>query len=171
MTTTPHEIEDLFRDKRKFLIWKIFRMVSCQATAEDLVSEAFTRMVGLIDGKPIAQPSGFLHQTAHNLAIDHLRRERTRHRFLDIENGQAKSLQVASSEASPERVLEDRQQLARLTQSLSGLPERTRTVLLLNRIEGLSYPEISKRLGVSESTVYKDVRLALLHCLEAVGEE
>ena len=171
MAAAMDELENLFRCHRKSLTWKIFRMVSCRETADDLVSEAYARMAGVIHGRSVAHASTFLYQTAHNLAIDHLRREQTRRRFLDCDNAEKSSLEVASPEASPETVIVDRQRLKRLTQTLSGLPKRARKALLLNRVEGLTYPEIAERLGVSESTVYKDIRLALSHCLDAAADD
>ena len=164
------ELENLFKCHRRHLIWKTFRMVSCHETAEDLVNEAYTRIASVIGGRPVDHLPTFLYQMAHNLAIDYLRRERTRGRFVESREGDAAMLHVASPEASPETIAADRQRLDRLAQALSTLPARTRTVLLLNRIEGLPYPEIARRLGVSESTVYKDVQLALSRCLSADQE-
>ena len=145
-------------------------MVSCRETAEDLVNEAYARIATVLGHRPVEHMPTFLYQTAHNLALDHLRREQTRGRFVDAKGGDTAMLHVASPEASPETVAADRQKLGRLSDSLSVLPKRTRTVLLLNRIEGLSYPEIAKKLGVSQSTVYKDVQMALSHCLDALDE-
>ena len=170
MTRADAELENLFKCHRRHLIWKIFRMVSCHETAEDLVNEAYTRIASTVGCRRIDHLPTFLYQTAHNLAIDYLRREKTRDRFIDSREGEAAMLHVASPEASPETIAADRQRLDRLAATLSTLPPRTRTVLLLNRIEGLPYPEIAKRLGVSESTVYKDVQLALSRCLCTDGD-
>ena len=41
---------------------------------------------------------------------------------------------------------------------------------MLSRLEGLTYPEIARRLGVSENTVYNDIRAALARCLAAVDD-
>ena len=171
MTAAIEDLENLFRRHRKFLTWKVFRMVSCRETAEDLVNEAYARIVSVLCHKPVAHASTFLHQTVHNLAIDHLRHEKTRRRVLECETAGGRSLEIASPEASPEKKVADRQQLALLTQILSDLPHRARAALILNRMEGLSYPQIARRLGVSESTVYKDIRLAMSRCLDAVGKE
>ena len=42
---------------------------------------------------------------------------------------------------------------------------------MLSRLEGLTYPEIARRLGVSENTVYNDIRAALASCLASLDDE
>ena len=91
MTADIEELENLFRRHRKSLTWKALKMVSCRETAEDLVSEAYTRIIGVVGHGPVTHASTFLYQTVHNLAIDHLRHERTRHRVLDSESRGAAS--------------------------------------------------------------------------------
>lgn len=171
MTAGIEELDALFRRHRKALTWKAFKIVSCRETAEDLVSEAYTRIIGVINQRPIAHVSAFLYQTVHNLAIDHLRQERTRRHVMDADEAGSGRLEVASLDATPEKRMADRERLTHLTQALSDLPHRARMALILSRMHGLSYPQIAKRLGVSESTVYKDIRLAMSRCLDAVGEE
>ena len=58
-----------------------------------------------------------------------------------------------------------------LDQALKGVPHRARRVLILNRLEGWSYPEIAEHLGVSATTVQKDIRLALACCIDALSEK
>ena len=111
MTHTNAELENLFKCHRRHLTWKIFRMVSCHETAEDLVNEAYARIASAIRRRPVEHLPTFLYQTAHNLAIDYLRRERTRGRFIEQRQGENAMLHVASPEASPETIAADRQRL------------------------------------------------------------
>ncbi|MGB4238319.1 MAG: sigma factor-like helix-turn-helix DNA-binding protein, partial [Candidatus Hydrothermia bacterium] len=46
--------------------------------------------------------------------------------------------------------------------TLKGLPERTRQIFLLNRINGLKYKEIADLLKISIKTVEADMGKALL---------
>lgn len=48
-----------------------------------------------------------------------------------------------------------------LERSLARLPERERQILLLTARDGLSYPEVADRLGVSPETVEADLARAL----------
>jgi|AGTN01.1.fsa_nt_gi RNA polymerase sigma factor, sigma-70 family len=171
MDRARQAFEALFSSHRKTLVWKLFRIVACRDTAEDLVHEAYVRVATALGRHPVDHIPTFLYQTAHNLALDHLRRERSHSRFVDPAAGDETVLRVPSQEASPETAAADRQKLGRLADALATLPERTRRILLLNRIEGMPYPEIAEKLGISPSTVYKDIQLALAHCLTAVDEE
>ena len=52
--------------------------------------------------------------------------------------------------------------------ALMKLPERTRAVFLLRRLEGMSYSEIAIRLGVSVSAAEKHMLRAVRHLLANV---
>ncbi len=61
--------------------------------------------------------------------------------------------------------------LARMNALLDGLKPRARRVFLLSRLEGLPYTGIGVRLGVSLSTVAKDMALALRHCYQLLMDD
>lgn len=168
MARARKAFETLFSAYRPALIGRLARLVSCRDTAEDLAHEAYMRVAAALDRQPVDHVPTFLFQTAHNLAIDHLRRETRHNRLFDRGDPDVAAETVPSREASPETTAADRQALERLVTALDGLPERTRQVLVLSRLEGLSYPAIARRLGISQSTVYKDIQTALAHCLDAV---
>ena len=48
-----------------------------------------------------------------------------------------------------------------ISQTLEGLPERTREIFRLNRQEGLKYREIALKLSISEKTVEANMGKAL----------
>ena len=70
---------------------------------------------------------------------------------------------AAVEDFSPERILLGREAYARMVEALQELPERARTIFVLNRFEELSAGEIARRLGVSVSTVEKDMMRAIAH--------
>jgi RNA polymerase sigma-70 factor, ECF subfamily len=53
---------------------------------------------------------------------------------------------------------------------IQELPERRREIFKLSRVEGLSYKEISERLGISENTVDTQIRHALAHLRSYIVE-
>jgi RNA polymerase sigma-70 factor (ECF subfamily) len=75
---------------------------------------------------------------------------------------------VAATQPSPEGAAGDRQLIARLDAALAAIPARARQVLVLKRVEGWTYPEIAEHLGVSATTVQKDLRLAMATCAGAL---
>ncbi len=62
-------------------------------------------------------------------------------------------------------MLAGREALRRTTQVLMELPERTRHVFILRRLERLSHQEIAVRLGLSVSAIEKHMLRASRHLL------
>ncbi len=99
-------------------------------------------------------PRAFLYRTARNLMIDKIRQQRviSMETVMDFE-----SLNVSSDEADPFETTSARQELKLLQDALEHLPERTRDVIYLRRIQGLSQRETARRLRVSEPTVERHI--------------
>jgi RNA polymerase sigma-70 factor (ECF subfamily) len=69
---------------------------------------------------------------------------------------------------TPERILLGKEACERILVALRELPTRVRAVFVLARFEELKAPEIANRLGVSISTVEKDMRRAVAHLRDAI---
>ncbi|KAB0494792.1 sigma-70 family RNA polymerase sigma factor [Pseudomonas vancouverensis] len=128
--------------------------------AEDVVHDAYLRVLERTSDAPIEQPRAFLYRTALNLVIDDHRRNTLR---------QAESLDVLDSEEryftpSPQSALDHGQRLDMLQRALAELPPLCRESFLLRKIEGLSHPEIAKQLGISRALVEKHIVNAMKHC-------
>jgi RNA polymerase sigma-70 factor (ECF subfamily) len=61
----------------------------------------------------------------------------------------------------PDELAERREWRDTLRQAMERLPERQRAVVEMREIEGLTYPEIAKQLGVSERTAKSDYAKAM----------
>ncbi|QIB36477.1 RNA polymerase sigma factor [Ancylobacter pratisalsi] len=133
------------------------RLVGNPATAEDLVQQAFTNLIGRSEDAAL-DGSAYITQTVRNLALNHLRDVRRRAQVelsgLEIEH-------VADALPSPEMATLYRSELRRLLEAIAQLPTRRREAFVLNRIEGLSYDEIAVRMGISRNTVITQVVAAL----------
>ncbi|HMQ93899.1 MAG TPA: sigma-70 family RNA polymerase sigma factor [Amaricoccus sp.] len=125
--------------------------------AEDVVQDVFVR---LLAGAVEPRGEGLLVRMARNLAIDRLRRRRHR---------EAARPAVAAASATetpdPEAALAAREELRGLVKMLTSMPERRRRTFLMSRLDGMPQAEIARDLGVSLSTVEKDLRAALDICL------
>lgn len=124
-----------------------------------------TRRGSLAD---VSHLGAFVFQTAANILRDRKRREATRaanaHEPID-------EAQVDHTAFSPERVLLGREALGRLQTGLLDLPERTREVFFLGRIERMPYAEIAERLGVSLSAINKHMAKALVFLVARFEDE
>jgi len=96
------------------------------------------------------KPQQFVVTTARNLLIHRLRHERIvpMEAVADLD-----ALQAALDAPGPERTVVARDELRLLQTALERLPRRTREVIMMRRVEGLSRAEISVRLGIGEETI------------------
>lgn len=133
---------------------------------EDVAQAAFTRFAALDDPERIENPRAFLYRTAHNIAINELRRDTTRQRH-------ARALKSAPAEAATdeidaERVLLARESARSLEAAIRRLPRRKRRLLLLHRVHGLSYAAIARQTGLSQTHVKRLIADALADCRAAM---
>ncbi|EHS53353.1 RNA polymerase, sigma-24 subunit, ECF subfamily [Rhizobium sp. PDO1-076] len=161
-------LNSAFLSSRKSLIWGVMRIVHDQQAAEDLAQETYLRARKAIENGPIEHLEAFLHQTARNLAIDHLRRHAMTGAVVSYDIPESETANVATPAPSPEETLIQRERLALLYSALSRLPKRAQTVWILSRIEKWPYPKIAEHLGVSPNTVYNDLKMAIGHCHDAL---
>jgi RNA polymerase sigma-70 factor (ECF subfamily) len=81
-------------------------------------------------------------------------RKKERHRrHAPLPEGDEGEDRVPSLEAGPETVTTRRELAARIDAAIEALPDKYHEILVLREIEGLSYEEISKQLGMSKGTV------------------
>ena len=117
---------------------------------EDLRQEVYVRVYEAANKEFPAQPKAFLLRTAHNLLINRVKREQ----IVPIDAvADLDELGAAIEAPGPERSAIARDMLRRLQAALDRLPPRCREVVVLQRIEGLSRPEIAQRMGISQDTV------------------
>jgi RNA polymerase sigma-70 factor (ECF subfamily) len=128
--------------------------------AEDVVHDAYLRVLERSSDTPIEQPRAFLYRTALNLVVDDHRRNALR---------RTEPLDVLDSEEScfipsPHKVLDHGQRLDMLQRALAELPRLCRESFLLRKIDGLSHLEIAGQLGISRALVEKHIVNAMKHC-------
>jgi len=158
MMLTSVQIENLFHCYRDELTRRLTAMVHSRDTAADLMQEAYLRLLGLVNTRAVEHPRALLHRIATNLAIDHLRKDKSRHQIADSLDG---AIDVPCGAPSPERAALGKQRLQKFLKEIEALPPRTREAFLLYRVYGYSYREISTRMNISESGVEKLLMRAL----------
>jgi RNA polymerase sigma-70 factor (ECF subfamily) len=135
---------------------------------EDLVQEVFARIVARDNTKPVENLTGYIFQIASSVLMDRARRRRSRradahlHFEPDLHGG---------ADFDPERILSGREDLTRVMAALLSLPELTRTIFVLHRLEGRKQREIALQLGISIKSVEKHMVRAGRHLIRSLGEE
>lgn len=138
------------------------KKVQNREDASDLVQEAFLRMHKFQQNHSLDNARAFLYRTANNLAIDQMRRDRVHDRYLSSE-----MLPNHSDEEedkcvpSAERFASAEQELARTYEVIDSMPPKVRRAFLLHRGKDMSYSEIAKEMGVSNSMIEKYMTEAL----------
>lgn len=156
------------RERQDILVRFLRRQLPTDEDAQDVAQESLIRLIQYRDYEPELW-SSILYRIAINVLHDRGRRARTRqasaHVSLD-ENIQG----LLSPDQPHEKQIETQQELARVQKALLGLPARCRDIYLLNRIEGMSYPQIADHCGVSVKAVEKQISKALGLLRKSLGD-
>ncbi|MDZ4262141.1 MAG: sigma-70 family RNA polymerase sigma factor [Pseudomonadota bacterium] len=151
-------LADCYEELKAFLL----RKFGSPQLEEEVVQENWMRVHRLSPTPQVNQPRVYLFKMASNLAIDNLRAEKARTRY--IATGTAIPEDVRCHAPLPDRVLDYQQRLVILRQAVDELPPRCREVFLLHKLEGVSHAEIASLLGISKNMVEKHVIRGLAHC-------
>lgn len=131
---------------------------------EDVAQAAFAKLAAIEDLSGIANPGAFLRRTAHNIAIDGRRRNGRTRRVED----NLKIFEAENEDLSPEDVLVSKEELERLNEVIINLKPKQRVALMLHRMDGLTFVEIAREMGVSASGARLLVNTALVLCVAAI---
>ncbi|RVT93453.1 RNA polymerase sigma factor [Sphingomonas crocodyli] len=148
---------DFNRRWRPALMSFFLRRVRDHTEAEDLTQEVFTRLLGS-QGEATSSLDAYVFQVAGNLLTDRARRARVRADYRDS-LASAEELDVESLD--PHRIVASRAELEAFGHILNELPERTRTIFILYRLENLGQSEIADAFGITSSAVKKHVAKAM----------
>jgi RNA polymerase sigma-70 factor (ECF subfamily) len=132
---------------------------------DDVVQEAFLRVIRARQTGELQSPKAFLFATARNLALDQLRRHAVSRTDSLVE---ADFSNVLDDHASiPDHVARS-QELALLTEAIQSLPDRCRQVMTLRLVYGLTQRVIGEKLGISDRTVATQLAIGAKKCTEFV---
>lgn len=158
-------IEHLYIEHHGWLQGWLRSRLNNAADAADLAQDTFVRVLQRRHANPLLEPRAYLRTVARGLVIDLWRRR-------DIERAWLETLahlpedEVPSPEVSALAI----ESLMAIDRLLDQLPVRTREAFLLAQLDGMTCPAIAERLGVSLSTVERDIAKALHHCYQLMFE-
>ncbi|RYY20198.1 MAG: RNA polymerase sigma-70 factor [Cytophagaceae bacterium] len=145
----------LFRHYSALVYRFAYSYLKSRPAAEEIVQECFIKIwekrTQLRDDVPL---KGYLFTTAHHAVLNELRRDQHHLRL----HGQ---VAAAAGPASVANEAEYHEMEALYLAALDRLPPRQREAFELSRQQGLSYPEIAERQGVSVKTVEAHIMQAL----------
>jgi len=149
---------------RRRLFVVCYQVLGHAQDAEDATQETFVRLARRGGGfRGEAKLSTWLYRVARNVSIDQVRHDARR-----------PSTPVAEIRTIEEPVVEDHTEASAtadaLRTALAGLDERSRRLLLLVTVEGLSYADAAAATGLPVGTVKSRVSRARLRLGELLAE-
>jgi RNA polymerase sigma-70 factor (ECF subfamily) len=121
-------------------------------TADDLAQEVFVKVYFALPKFKFQSEFGtWLYRVAVNHIKDFLRKNKGRSKDVSLEDVGEKALTAET--AGPEDTFVEESRRALVQAALRRLPEKYQVILTLRDIEGLSYDDISRILGLSAGTV------------------
>jgi RNA polymerase sigma factor (sigma-70 family) len=159
-------IEVLIRRHQKRVYSYILLLVKKQDIAEDIFQETFIKVIkSLKEGRYVDTNrfSSWVMRIAHNLIIDHFRREKQTKMLskdayeVDILNHPKYSDKTVEELMVFEQILTDVRAL------IDQLPDDQREVVLLRHYADLSFKEIAEQTNVSINTALGRMRYALIN--------
>lgn len=159
----------LFRDYHSQLL-RLCRIHTNDAPkAEGLAQDASLAVRGAYPDKAIDELRPLLFTLLRNLTPNYLKSGNTKRPKTSVDlRGQDNRLGCLRT-AKPEIQLMGGQLLAFAEQVIVRMPPRRRDVLKLHRFQQLTYEEIAECVGVSRSTVKKDLADAIAEVAEALA--
>ncbi|MGE0589309.1 MAG: RNA polymerase sigma factor [Cyclobacteriaceae bacterium] len=143
----------------------IYLIVKDRYVAEDLLQETFIKAINTIKGGRYNEEGKFLpwlSRIAHNLAIDHFRKNK-RHPEIVLEEGSRLFDSMQFADESFENAQQQRDTKRKLRGLIKELPIEQKQVLIMRHYLQMSFQEIADRTGVSINTALGRMRYALIN--------
>ena len=162
MSVNPTSLDDpldnasFVSEMRPALVKYFKRKTGSPVEAEDLAQDVLLRALTHPNWKTHDQAKGYIFRTAVNRWRDSLRRQRIRGAVIAWDEASPEHANAnTGSENPPERVLIAGEELNQVVQALEGMNARTRTVLMLIKLEQMRIATVAEMLGISVSAVGK----------------
>lgn len=157
-----HSVERLRGD----LLRQARRLLNSEEDAEDAVQETLVKLWMLRDRIPNASKMrNMATVVCRNVSLNMLRDVKL---LVPIEIAE-----VITTKGNPQVLLEEQESRLRLKHGIEALADKQRAILRMRNVENMSYADIAKILGTSESSVrgmISKARLALLKHMKGAKE-
>ena len=147
-----------FDGLRNFLYYKL----GDTQAAEDIAQEAFIKLWEKRTTVRMATVKTFLFTIGSNLAINQMKHKQVRFNFAN------RQVSMVEKE-TPEYLMEQKEFKERLEEVIGLMPEGSREVFLMNRLDDKKYAEIAELLEISVKAVEKRMSKALQVLRDELG--
>lgn len=141
-----------FEDVRRYVLYRS----GDEEIATDIAQETFMRVWEKQMNIDPQRVKGLLLKIASDFFVSQYRRKQVANNFFN-------TFQPSGKSFTPEDELSFQELQKAYDIALKTMPEKQRTVFLMNRIDELKYKEIADQLGLSVKAIEKRMSLALEH--------
>lgn len=159
----PPPLDELSRRFRPSLMAFFLRRVGSHAEAEDLTQEVFVRLADM-DARHLQSVEAYLFRMAANLLRDRGRRQKVRSDHREEAAAHATDVEMRD----PLRITASQESLSLLTAALQELPERTRAIFVLYRLENVDKRDICRAFQISASSLERHLARAMAYLTSRV---
>ncbi len=162
------DLGSIYSDIRTNLMRFASRYFKKPQEIEDIVQEAFVRVIEAQRQREISSPKAYLFRATRNLALKQL--DKSDYRLTDTLGDLLPSL--ASQQTSTlEEQFESQQKFELFCRVVRQLPVKCQRVYILRRVYGFTQKEIAKHMEISPKTVESHLTKAIVRCTEAMDAE
>lgn len=129
--------------------------------SDDVVQETYARLFRSRSTGKIANAKSYLFSTARNLAVDLFRRRKVAP-MVAVNDSERSG--IAEERSNVADAVSSAQELEILRKAIESLPDRCRTIMILQKLQGLSNAEIAAQLNLSINTVNAQLVIGLARC-------
>ncbi|WP_448547573.1 RNA polymerase sigma factor [Thalassotalea fusca] len=155
MNQALHEVFNLHHEA---LLAFIAKRLHDPQLAKDILHDLYLKVQNQPLDSEIKYPKAYLYRMANNLVIDVIRRQSRQEAITDD------TVLEQSTNIGPERLVEHAQRLSIVQEAMKELPEKTRDVFHMQRLQQIEKREVANELGISVNMVEKHLRRAVQYC-------
>ncbi len=165
----PEESEENIWFRKKLLPhepflrnWLLSRY-SNEAEVDDIIQDAYLRVMQAKERCDMQSPKAYLFATARNIAVNRVRRSKI------IQFDSLTDFDFSNVLDEMEPVSESialNQELEILNKAIESLPNRCRQIFTLRKLYSMPQKEIAEKLGISVNTVAAQLKIGYRKCVE-----
>ena len=159
----PSDNPSLVAQMRPALVKYFKRKSGSAVEAEDLAQDVLVRALTHANWKTPSEAKGYIFRTAVNRWRDRHRRKETHGVSVPLDQ---EELEEVGTQNAPECVLIVREELNQIALALEEMNVRTRTVLMLIKLEQMKVATVADMLGISTSAVNKHLAKGIARLAE-----
>jgi len=149
-----------------------YRYFKTPQEIEDVVQEAFVKVIEAREQREIQHPKAYMYQTVKNLALNRI--SKSDYRLTDTMGdgvGDSPLESVLPLTPTLEEQFESRQRFELFCRAVRQLPIKCQRVYILRRVYGYSHIEIAEQMGISIKTVEAHLTKAIVRCTDYMDEQ